>query len=406
MPRLFYGWRVVAAIFVIMTFASGLGFYNISVILAALTREQGFSVSLASGATATFFVVSGLAGLVISRLIVRYDIRLTMIGGALLGALSLLALAYTNQVWQVYVVHIVFGVGFACTNMVPGATLITRWFERGRARALSYAATGLSLGGILLTPLCATMITGHGLARTMPWIAALYLVGIIPAALILKPDPSDMGLGPDGDPPHARVAGKAMARPGTAFHDAIRSRFFHMTAASYALIMLAQVGAIAHQFNLVLTRTTADDAATAIIFIASASMAGRLLGGWIASHFSLRTFTILLMIGQGSSQFILAGGDDTVWLFAGCIIFGLTIGNILMLMPLLYAQAFGLRDYSRIYSLGNMFAAIGMGAGPLAMGLVHDWLGGYGGSYAFAGVVSVVSAGLFSAAGAIPKPHE
>lgn len=46
LPRLFYGWRVVDFVFVIMTFASGLGFYNISVILSALTREQGFSVSL------------------------------------------------------------------------------------------------------------------------------------------------------------------------------------------------------------------------------------------------------------------------------------------------------------------------------------------------------------------------
>ena len=114
----------------------------------------------------------------------------------------------------------------------------------------------------------------------------------------------------------------------------------------------------------------------------------------------------MLMIGQGAAQLVLAGGGGTVLLLAGSIIFGLTIGNILMLMPLIYAQAFGLRDYARIYSLGNMISTLGMAAGPLAMGLAHDWLGGYGGAFAFAGLVSLLSAGLFHSAGPIPKPDE
>ena len=165
-PRMFYGWRIVASVFVIMTFASGLGFYNISVILSALTREQGFSVSLASGATAVFFVVSGFAGLGISKLIMRYDIRFTIIGGALLAGLSMMAIAHCTEVWQVFLVYAVFGVGFAGSNMVPGATLITRWFERGRAKALSIASTGLSLGGMLLTPIEAGSSRLPGLDRS------------------------------------------------------------------------------------------------------------------------------------------------------------------------------------------------------------------------------------------------
>ncbi len=404
-PGLFYGWRIVGAIFVIMTFASGLGFYNISVILSALVREQGLSVSVASGATAIFFVVSGFAGLAISRLIVRFDIRATIIGGAILAALSMVSLGHVTEVWQVYLAHAVFGVGFACSNMVPGATLITRWFERGRAKALSIASTGLSLGGILLTPISAGLITDNNLAYAMPWIAGLYLIGIIPAAILLKPDPAVMGLGPDGDPPHKLFEGKAAPRAGTPYSEAIKSRFFAFSVASYLMVMLAQVGSIAHQFNLVLTQTNAEIAATSIICISAASAVGRLLGGWIATHFSLRIFTIMLMTGQGVSQFMLAASDTAFGLLAGSVLFGLTIGNILMLMPLLYAQAYGLREYARIYSLGNMVAALGMAAGPLAMGLVHDALHGYSGAYAMAGAVSVISAMLYFFAGPIPKPH-
>lgn len=406
LPRLFYGWRVVGFVFVIMTFASGLGFYNISVILSALTREQGFSVSLMSAATAVFFSVSGFAGMGISRLITRFDIRLTIITGAILAAGSMVLLAYCTEIWQVFIVYALFGVGFACSNMVPGATLISRWFERGRARALSIASTGLSMGGLVLTPLSASLITGHGMKYAMPLIAGLYLIGIIPAALFLKPGPWAVGLGPDGDPPQPHVEGRAPVRGGTAYGAALHSRFFKFSVASYLLIMLAQVGSIAHHFNLAVTTINSEIAATAIMFIAVSSAAGRLAGGWFATHYSLRLFTVMLMIGQGVAQLVLAGGGGAVLLLAGSIIFGLTIGNILMLMPLIYAQAFGLRDYARIYSLGNMISTLGMAAGPLAMGLAHDWLGGYGGAFAFAGLVSLLSAGLFHSAGPIPEPDE
>ena len=112
------------------------------------------------------------------------------------------------------------------------------------------------------------------------------------------------------------------------------------------------------------------------------------------------------MIGQGISQFIFAGGASVPALLIGSTLFGLTVGNILMLMPLIFAQAFGLRDYARIYSQGNMISAFGMAAGPLAVGVVHDWLGGYAGAYAFIGGASVLAAWLFYKAGPIPKPEE
>ena len=135
-------------VFVIMTFASGLGFYNISVILSALTREQGFSVSLMSAATAVFFIVSGFAGMGISRLITRFDIRLTIITGAQLWRRARwccwpIAQRFGRSLWFTRCSALVLPAAIWC----PGATLISRWFERGRAKALSIASTGLSMGG-------------------------------------------------------------------------------------------------------------------------------------------------------------------------------------------------------------------------------------------------------------------
>ena len=76
--RIFYGWYVVAAVFVITTTTSGLAFYNLSILLAAFVAEQGFPVGLASSATATFFVAGGIGGMIAGRLVDRIDARVVI----------------------------------------------------------------------------------------------------------------------------------------------------------------------------------------------------------------------------------------------------------------------------------------------------------------------------------------
>ena len=48
--------------FVVLMVSSGFGFYAQSVFLKALIDERGWSTGLTSSATATFFMVSGIAG--------------------------------------------------------------------------------------------------------------------------------------------------------------------------------------------------------------------------------------------------------------------------------------------------------------------------------------------------------
>ena len=183
-PRVFYGWVVVAAVFTVLTFASGLGFYNATVYLQALVEERGFSIGAASGATAVFFVVFGLAGLPIARLLNRYDPRWVIASGALVGGLALLLLGHLEELWQLYAVYAVFGLGFAAASFVPGTTLVTRSFSERRALALSIATTGLSMGGIVITPASAALIARYGLGSVSPWLAGLLVLGIAPVALL------------------------------------------------------------------------------------------------------------------------------------------------------------------------------------------------------------------------------
>jgi len=76
----FPGWWVVAGCFVVLTTASGLGFYGLAVYLNAFSKEQGWPLSTISLATTVFFVVSGVTGLYVARLVARYDVRYIYLG--------------------------------------------------------------------------------------------------------------------------------------------------------------------------------------------------------------------------------------------------------------------------------------------------------------------------------------
>ena len=248
MARIYYGWYVVAALFVMLTVASGLAFYNLSVYMNALVVAYGFPVGAVSSATALFFVSSGFAGLLAGRLIQRFDPRWTIALGGVLGAGALLALGRVTELWQLYLVYALFGAGHACASLVPATTLVTRWFDRQRSIALSVASTGLSIGGVLLTPASAALIGNLGLEMAMPRLALLWFLGIVPVTMLVV----------RGRPGTTTGSGGAAAvASGWAYADAIRSRFFALVTAAWVLAMLAQVGGIAHLFNLAATRVDA-----------------------------------------------------------------------------------------------------------------------------------------------------
>ena len=144
---------------------------------------------------------------------------------------------------------------------------MARWFARQRSVALSYASTGLSLGGILLTPLSAWMIENMGLGGAAPWLALIFILGIVPVAwLLIRPSPQSIGLGPDGDPIARDASGAPLPADGISFENAIRSRFFILMTTAYVFAMMAQVGVIAHQYSLVFVRT--DSSGTARLAVA------------------------------------------------------------------------------------------------------------------------------------------
>ena len=124
---LFYGWKVVGALFVMLAFSSGIGFYGHSIILQALARESGFDVGLASSAVSLFFLVAGLTGLIIAPLIERIDVRIVIAMGTILASVSLAMIGRVTTTAELFGVYVLFGIGWSGSGLLPATTLIARW---------------------------------------------------------------------------------------------------------------------------------------------------------------------------------------------------------------------------------------------------------------------------------------
>jgi MFS family permease len=394
----FPGWRVVAGCFVVLTTISGLGFYGLAVYLNAFSKEKGWALGTISLATTVFFIVGGVMGVWVARLIARFDVRYVIVGGGLLGGGALATLGQVEQQWQLFVVYAVFAVGWAAAGLVPATTVVTRWFHTRRSVALSVASTGLSAGGIVITPFAKRLLDERGLAAGTPWLGLVFVLGVVPFAVwMIRPDPEAEGWAPDGA---RRVVGEIVPAPlGTAFTDALRTRFFKAVTVGYLLALGSQVGAIQQLVKLVEDRTDAQTAQFAITALAATSVVARLVGGRVIQLLPMMRVTVFLAALQAVALVVLGVAQTTWVLFAAIIVFGMTIGNILMLQPLLIAERFGVRDYPRIFSRSQFVAVLGTAGGPVLIGWLYDVAGSYRMPYAVAALGSLAGAFVLSLGG-------
>lgn len=390
----FPGWWVVGACFVLMTMQAGVGFYGLAVFLNAFSNELGWTVSSISLATTVFFFVGGVTGLGVAKMTARYDVRIIIVSGAVLSATCVLLLGQVTQRWQLYVVYALYAVGWVAVGQGPATTVVTRWFHAKRTAALAVASTGMSVGGIVVTPVVKSLVDGRGISGATPWLALLWLVSVVPVTLLLvRPYPQPYGWMPDGV--RSTADGTVVMR-GITLSEATRTKFFRALSFGYFFAFFSQVGGVQQLVKMVEERTDAGTATAALMVLSVMSIIGRFGAQAIITRFNTMRFTVLLALMQGLSFVILAFSDGTAGLMIGSAVFGITIGNLLMMQSLLVADRFGVLDFPRISARIALVATVGMAVGPFALGWLRDNAGGYATSYVVAALCSSVAVGVFS----------
>jgi MFS family permease len=380
-PGLFYGWFVVVAAFLLSFVSVGIGFYGQTVFLDGLIHEKGWSKASVSGASTLFFMTTGFAGVPVGRAVDRWGSRRMLAAGALTMASALLWLGRISEAGQLYLVYPLLAASFAMSAAIPLSGLVNRWFLRQRSRAMSFAQTGVSVGGLVLVPVMTGLIASRGIGYATVVLALLVLVVALPViAGIVRDNPGDLGLLPDGERPllPAQPGSPPLAERKWRARDAIRTPTFVSLAASFASILICQTGVAVHHLHLLREHMSTSQAALGAATIPMGSIVGRLIAGGISDRFQKKHVAAALFSIQGIAILALSASATPLPLLAASLLFGLTIGAVFMLQGLLVAEMFGLPSYGTVFGALNFVTGIGGGLGPLTIGLLADSLGGYG----------------------------
>ena len=378
-----HGWAIVGLTLLMQTVSSGLGFYNMSVYINRLSAQLAVSSADTSFAVSLFFVVGGVAGLYVADLLRVWSVRKVVIAGALVSGVAVALVGFADQLWQVYALFTLFGIGNAGISIVISTTLITRWFPGPeRSMALAVGSTGLSLGGFLITPLTAYVMNGWGFDLTMHWLGVFLVLSVVPIALFLR-FPSNE----ESSAHNAADTGQLSAQLAASLAAALRSRFYILFAVAYVLIMGSQVGSIAHLYSRVELLGDFTMAALAVQALSIASITGRFIGGWLVSWMPIRRFALGNLLLQSVGLLLIAFAPNSVMGVVAAGIFGLSVGNLLMTQPLWLAEKYSVDIYPQVFARANAISVLGVAAGPFCMGWIFD----YAGSYTFAFICALAT---------------
>ncbi|MES2936786.1 MAG: MFS transporter [Pseudomonadota bacterium] len=373
--HIFYGWFVVAAAFTV-TFVGFGSAYTFSAFVTPLQAEFGAS----RGSVSLVFSLAGFLyfglGVLSGPLADRWGSRSMAVLGMLLTGAGLALASAAQTLVQVYIAYglgVGLGVGL---SYVPAVGAVQRWFVRRRGFASGIAVAGIGVGTLLMPPLAAALIVALG------WRHAYLVLGVLAAllgagmSLLIRNDPRERGLAPDGGP--AQAVHAAAVPAGMSIREAVRSRRF---IGLYLGCLVSSFGLFVPFAHLVPYATDHGvPAARAVLLvgvIGIGSTAGRLLLGDVADRLGRGPSLLVMFAGMAASLVVWACSGGFAMLAVFALVYGIFYGGYVALLPALVMDNFGGRNVSGI--IGILYTSIAFGTliGPSATGYAFDASGSY-----------------------------
>jgi sugar phosphate permease len=161
--------------------------------------------------------------------------------------------------------------------------------------------------------------------------------------------------------------------PGLETSAAVRTRSFWMIALAQFCFAFAAAGAVIHLVTyLEGVGYSRSGAAWVISGVFALTSVGKISMGMFADRASARIALTVNFIAQVIGLFLALDAENTVVGVLFVLVFGLTAGPPLMLIPLLIAESMGLKRYGAISGLIALVNTLGAALGPLAAGWIFD----------------------------------
>lgn len=400
--RAFYGWRIVMVCGLVAVIGWSLAVFGMGVYIHALSEQRGFSISLVSSAVTLSYLVNAACLMTVGSATAELGPKPVLAIGTVVLSASVAGLAFCDQTWQLFALLAAMGIGRSCLSTTTISTTLAPWFEIHQGRAVSLALLGASVGGMIGTPLLLGGIALFGIKTAFLLVGAASTLVLLPILfVVLKNSPQELGLLPDGG-----LAGSAsvVAAVRWSRKGAMATRQFRSQLLAFALALLVQITFLSHHVPMVAPILGDAGASLAVTLAAVAAFVGRIMLARFADRIDLRITTAGVLLFGTIALAYLAVAETATSLMIASVMYGLTIGNITTLSPLIARREFGAVSFGAVFGLISAAIAFAMAFGPAFGGLLRDNFGSYHYPLLMASVINVAAAVVIVWGGRKPLP--
>jgi MFS family permease len=397
---LFYGWYILAASFVILFFNAGAR-SSISVMFKPIAAEFGWNRSTVSFAFFLQMVLFAISLSLMGRFYDRYGPKWVIIISTFFISIGYMFISLIDTLWQFLLFYgVIAAIGLGGTSVPIFAALSSKWFEKGRALAVSLSLSGNCMGQFVLVPVMTFFVINFG------WRISHFLIGLVMlvvnialALLVIKGDPEDLGQKPyglqeDNIPwEQSELQASDIPQIDMPLTEAMRTRSFWFIFTFLFFCGTADFMVTTHYIPFVtdygISQTSAGNM---LAWFGLLSMAGILVAGPISDRignkiplstvYFLRVLLFLLIVRY----------QNLFSFYVFAFLFGFTFLISAPLLPVLTGKLFGFSHVGLISGFLTTFHYLGGGLGAYVGGLIFDNTGSYQNAFLLLALMSLVSA--------------
>ncbi len=394
-------WKVLVLSLVgILTSVSTAPLYSFGSLVLPLQERFGWSREEIQPAIAFLFAAAIVSVQISGWLIRRYGLRPVGIISLLTLALGYLLITFIDgSIWQLYSAYTLLAFAGMGTTTVTWTQLVNLWFDRNRGLALAITLSGTGLAALVLPTLISWAIGLWG------WRAGYWVLAALPLLLTL---PLSIFWMRSSGPAAEVVAQEAGRRPvlaGLTLLQTVRAPRFWLCNLALLFSVTSMVGMVTSTVPMLRDKgLSATDAAMAFSIFGISLIFGRVVVGYLVDRIWAPgvAFVVLLMPAFGCLIFSAVDSSMGTLMMASVLV-GLGAGAEMDIAAFLMARYFGMRDYSRVFSLH--MGIIGMGAtlAPLYFAHLYGLTGSYSGLLTHCFITFALGAALIPLMGRYPK---
>jgi MFS family permease len=405
--RFFYGWYIVGVGFLANVASSFALASTLSIFLKPLTADLGISRGVFSLLRSGEGIIAACLAPFIGTVVDRYGGRWLMAGGTAIAGVGFLLLSQIDGFAQFAAIRLTLvTLGDCMMGYMVVNVIIAQWFVRQRGRALAFSSMGVGFAKVCMPILAAWLLVILGWRQT--WFVfglTTMVLLVLPALLVIRRSPEDMGLRPDGASestitPSSVASSKTenfASRPDLdaawTRADAVRSSAFWLLVITFGISSMGVTGLNLHVYSYVTDLGhSAVVAASVMGVIASMQLASPLAWGFLAERIDVRYAATLRFVIPAVGLGLAIATGDLFCLYAGFLLYGIGLGGNMVLPDILWASYYGRRSLGRIRGMGLFISHMLAAAGPPFFGFLFDITGGYGLSFAIFGAILILSA--------------